>query len=383
LAGLIFHFKIEVLILVLFGFVSFALGDNSGNVTTLAGSAESSGSANGIGSEALFACPDGVAVDTSGNIYIADRGNELIRKITPRGLVTTLAGSGVKGYADGPCTLASFNNPFGIAVDSLGNVYVADTANQVIRKITSDGMVTTLAGSVGVKGFTNGVGITATFFYPTGVAVDSSGNVYVADKFNYSIRKITPGGMVSTLAGSGSDGFTNGSGTEASFYFPTGVAVDSSGNVYVAEEGNHCIRKINASGVVTTLAGSQVLMQQPSLFLKMYEKNHELPTEYPNYGIIGSADGPVTSAKFFRPQGVAVDHFGNVYVADTGNQLVREITTKGIVTTLAGTAGVIGSVNGRGAKALFHYPIGIAVDSYGDVYVADQGNGLIRKIRQY
>ena len=218
-------------------------------------------------------------------------------EITPE--VTTFAGSGSAGSADGTGTAASFYKPSGVAVDGSGNVYVAEYYNHLIRKITSAGVVTTLAGS-GSAGSANGTGTAASFYRPYGVAVDGNGNVYVADYYNHLIRKITSAGVVTTLAGSGSQGSADGTGTAASFYNPSGVAVDGSGNVYVADRSNHLIRKITSADVVTTLAGS---------------------------GSQGSANGTGTAASFTLPYGVAVDASGNVYVADSGNNLIRKIAT--------------------------------------------------------
>ena len=215
----------------------------------------------------------------------------------PSGVVSTLAGS-TQGYTDGTGTSAQFDYPTGVAVDGAGNVYVADSYNHRIRKITASGVVSTLAGST--QGYTDGTGTSAKFAYPSGVAVDGAGNVYVADQYNHRIRKITASGVVSTLAGS-SMGNTDGTGTSAQFSYPTGVAVDGAGNVYVADQYNHRIRKITASGVVSTLAGSSS----------------------------GYADGTGTSAKFDYPTGVAVDGAGNVYVADYYNHRIRKITSSG------------------------------------------------------
>jgi len=325
--------------------------ENGGVVTTLAGSGNE-GSANGTGTAASFGAPYGVAVDGSGNVYVADNLSNLIRKITAAGVVTTLAGSGSAGAANGTGTAASFYTPSGVAVDGSGNVYVADFRNNLIRKISAAGVVTTLAGS-GSAGASNGTGTAASFYFPFGVAVDGSGNVYVADQDNNLIRKITAAGVVTTLAGSGSAGAANGTGTAASFFAPTGVAVDGSGNVYVADEGNNLIRKITPAGVVTTLAGS---------------------------GSTGSANGTGTAASFYYPFGVAVDGSGNVYVADYGNNLIRKITAAGVVTTLAGS-GSAGAANGTGTAASFAGPFGVAVDGSGNVYVADTLNSLIRKIQ--
>jgi len=319
-------------------------------VTTLAGSG-SPGFADGAGTSASFYYPIGVAVDSSGNAYVADALNNLIRKITPAGVVSTFAGSGSRGSTNGTSTAASFASPNGIALDSSGNFYVSDTGNSLIRKIAADGVVTTLAGST-VGLFIDGPGTAARFDNLQSIAVDSSGNIYVAERNLFKIRKITPEGAVTTFAGSGTRGSSNGTGTSASFYLPMGVAVDSSGNVYVADQGNNLIRKITPSGVVSTFAGS---------------------------GSRGNTNGTGTAASFNGPTGIALDSSGNVYVSDNGNHLIRKITSAGVVSTLAGT-GSQGSENGEGTAASFYAPYGISVDSTGNVYVADTYNHLVRKI---
>ena len=233
---------------------------STGAVTTLAGSGAMTPFADGTGALATFTSPYGVATDGSGNVYVAEY-NHRIRKITPEGSVTTFAGSGSTiPFADGTGAFATFNYPKGVAVDGSGSVYVGYEENNRIRKITSRGVVTTLAGTDSSIQFTNGAGNVATFNRPLGVAVDASGNVFVADRLNHRIRKITSGGVVTTLAGGGSIGnsfgSTDGIGTAALFLRPSGVAVDALGNVYVADKDNHRIRKITSDGVVTTLAGS-------------------------------------------------------------------------------------------------------------------------------
>jgi Dockerin type I domain/NHL repeat len=324
----------------------------AGVVTTLAGTAGWQGSADGTGSAARFRYPSGVAVDGSGNVYVADSLNHTIRKITPAGVVTTLAGTALSsGSADGTGSAARFNSPRGVAVDGSGNVYVADFYNHTIRKITPAGVVTTFAGTAGSVGSADGTGSAARFGNLTGVAVDGSGNVYVADTFSYTIRTITPAGVVTTLAG-GSWGSADGTGSAARFDNPSGVAVDGSGNVYVADGGT--IRTITPAGVVTTLAGTAP--------------------------VAASADGSGSAARFSIPYGVAVDGSGNVYVGDTNNETIRTITPAGVVTTLAGTAPVAASADGTGSAARFYYPSGVAVDGSGNVYVADEGNNTIRKI---
>jgi sugar lactone lactonase YvrE len=326
------------------GFITY------GATTTLAGSGEV-GEADGSGGAASFDRPYGVAVDAAGTVYVADTYNHKIRKITAEGVVSTLAGSGVAGAANGNGVAASFNLPSGIAVDAAGILYVADASNNKIRKITPDGVVTTLAGS-GVAGGTNGTSTTASFYLPHGVAVDASGTIYVADSGNHIIRKITPAGVVSTLAGSGSLGYTNGSSTTARFYNPYGVAVDASGIVYVADNGNNRIRKIALDGQVSTLAGSG---QQDDVDAK---------------GILAS---------FYYPKGVAVDASGIVYVADGDNYKIRQISQAGEVSTLAGS-GLRGTADGNGAAASFYNPFGVAIDATGIVYVADTNINKIRKV---
>jgi sugar lactone lactonase YvrE len=328
----------------------------AGVVTTLVGSAGVPGSADGTGSAARFNFPYGVAVDVSGNMYVADRNNCTIRKITPAAVVTTFAGSvSVSGSADGTGNAARFNQPCSVTVDGGGNIYVADTFNNTIRKITPARVVTTLAGLAGAVGHADGTGSVAQFFYPVGVAVDVSGNVYVADAFNSTIRKITSAGVVTTFAGlAGSSGGADGTGSVARFHLPYGVAVDGSGNVYVADTYNQTIRKITSAGVVTTLAGS--------------------------VGAMGSADGTGSAARFNYPCGIAVDSDGNIYVADTNNYTIRKITPAGVVTTFAGLAGTGGSADGTGSAARFGEPYGLATDVSGNIYVADAGANAIRKI---
>jgi sugar lactone lactonase YvrE len=326
------------------------------NITTLAGVAPQ-GSADGGGTLARFANPWGVAGDTNGNFYVADTDNHTIRKITSGGSVSTLAGlAGVSGSADGSGSNARFNQPQGVAVDNAGNIYVADTGNYTIRKITPAGAVTTLAGSAGNAGSTDASGSSARFYEPEGIAVKSDGSrIYVADTWNHTIRQITAAGAVSTLAGlAGNSGSTDASGSSARFYQPQGVAVDGAGNIYVGDTGNHTIRKITSSGAVTTLAGSA--------------------------GNYGSADGTGSSASFWAPQGVALDSATNLYVADSLNNTIRKVTPGGAVSTLAGTAGTFGSQDGSGGTARFWLPQSTAVDGQGNIYVADSANGTIRKI---
>jgi len=332
----------------------------AGVVTTFAGNG-TTGSTNGTGTNATFANPYGLTIDLDGNLYVADTVSFGIRKITPTGVVTTVAGSGVTGaFADGIGTNARFNQPAGVTIDTYGNLYVADTINQRIRKIGSgtnqlplnQGVVTTIAGNGGTT-FTDGTGTNAQFNNPYGIAVDSTGNIYVADSANNCIRKITPAGVVTTIAGNGGTTFADGTGTNATFNSPAGLAVDSAGNLYVGDRSNHLIRRITPAGVVTTLAGRN--------------------------GSLGFQDGTGTNAIFYQPRGVAVDSAGNVYVADWSNYRIRKITPAGVVTTLAGNGSAGPYIDGTGTSAGFYLPKGVAVDLTGNVYVVDTNN-LIRKI---
>lgn len=319
------------------------------NVALLAGSS-TMGAADGTGAAASFTHPTGVAFDASGNAYIADFDNNMVRKIDQSGVVTTFAGSTTRGRNNGKGTSASFSNPESVAVDSRGNVYVADFNNNMVRKITPDGVVSTLAGS-GASGSSDGTGPSASFRGPDGVTVDSTGNVYVADLNNNVIRKIAPSGFVTTIAGNLTPGYNDGQGAAASFNRPAGMAIDSAGNLYAADTGNNVIRKISVTGNVTTFAGS---------------------------GAEGSTDGIATGASFRTPVGLTLDAVGNVFVADAGNNEIRKITSAGVVTTLAGSTKP-GSANGIGSDASFGSPMGAAIDASSNIYVTDTGNNMIRK----
>jgi len=319
-------------------------------IVTFAGQPGVKGYADGPALQAEFRLPNNVAVDASGNVYVADTANDVIRKITPAGVVSTIAGLvHSRGSADGYGTnSARFWSPFGIALDNSGDIFVADTGNNTIRKISPAGMVTTIAGLAGQAGSDDGPGSAARFRNPWGVAVDNTGNVYVADMSNNTIRKITADGRVHTFAGqAGMSGNTDGWGNSARFSNPFAVAVDSSGNVYVSDTANNVIRKITVGRVVTTLAGSP--------------------------GNAEKIDGNGSDARFWSPQGLTVDSAGNIYVADTGNNAIRKITPMGVVTTvdLSANADKTLALNGPG---------GVAVDNNGNVYVADTNDHCVRKI---
>jgi len=327
----------------------------SGAVTTLAGSIDTPGTADGASSSARFHYPSGLAVLSDGSLLVADTDNDTIRGVRDN-VVRTVAGlAGRVLTADGVGANARFDAPYATAVDATGVVYVADASAHVIRRIGTDGAVTTFAGLPGAFGIDDGTGDGARFYAPTGVAVDPSGNLYVADRMNSTVRKVTPGRIVTTLAGSGrSRGSADGTGSAARFSQPFGVAVDGAGTVYVTDSQAGTIRRITSGGVVTTLAGQA--------------------------GAVGSTDGTGTAARFTVPYGIAVDSTGTLFVVDHGNHTIRRVTSSGVVTTLAGTAGSPGSSDGSGASARLNYPTGIAVGRDGIVYVADTDNQMIRAL---
>ena len=323
-------------------------------VTTVAGSAGASGFGDGAGPIARFNEPHAVASDPNGNVFIADRLNHRIRKVNTSGIVITYAGTGAIGGTDGPALSSTFNEPWGIACDTVGNVYVVDTKNYKIRKIDNAGMVTTIAGS-GVFGTTNGAASLARFGFPAGIAVTPNGySIYVSDYNTHTIRKIE-NGQVSTMAGTVFvSGMNNGTGATATFNHPYGLCMTSAGDVLIADEWNNVIRKMNSFGLVTTVVGS---------------------------GIQGSADGPAMSAQFKFPAGVCTDGIGNIFVADVLNHTIRKVNTSGVVSTYAGLAGSIGDVNGNAAIARFNNPTGVCFNFMDQgLYVGDNTNQLLRKI---
>lgn len=319
-------------------------------ISTIAGLGKT-GNKDGNKTEASFYKPLAIAVDVKGNKYVVDYDNLKIRKITVDGKVSTIAGSGNVGSKDGIGKDSSFKYPQGIAVDVSGNIIVADTWNNKIRKISPLGIVSTFAGS-GLEGSIDGKGTQATFNNPTGVCLDSSGNVYVADSFNHKIRKITPSGIVSTIAGTGIKGNIDGKYDIACFNNPSGIAIDANRNLFVTDSQNNKIRKITQNGDVTTLAGS---------------------------GNESYEDGKGVNASFNFPFGIAVDGKGNLYVCDVYNHKIRKIANDGMVTTIAGNS-ISGNVDGNENVASFNLPYGIDIDTDGNIYIADSYNHKIRKI---
>ncbi|PWA04341.1 NHL domain-containing protein [Flavobacterium psychrotolerans] len=324
--------------------ILFNLTTQAQQVSTLAGSIQ--GYADGTGSQASLNAPRGIAIDAGGNLYFCDTQNNRIRKVTQSGIVTTIAGS-TQGYADGIGTSAQFYNPIGIALDSNGNIFIADTSNNRIRKITPDGVVSTYAGST--VGDSDGIGSQVHFQSPNSVTVDKSGNVYVCDGYNQKIKKIALNGQVTTIAGS-TEGYADGIGTAAKFYYPFNIFLDTHGVLYIADNGNYKIRKMTIDGTVSTVAGST----------------------------LGYQDGLASTSQFFQPIGLTVDLDGNIYVGDRFNYKIRKISPNGIVSTVAGSSQ--GFADGFGNTAKFNLAEALVTDQYGTLYVTDANNYRIRKI---
>lgn len=341
---------------------SVGFGGDGGNATSAQFNWSSAGVFLDSTGSVYSSGPNGVCFDSSGNLYIADHSNHRVRKVTREGIVSTVAGSGTRGFAGdgGSATAAQLSYPSGVAVDSAGNLYIADFGNDRVRKVTTAGLISTVAGTVLPAGF-SGDGGNATSAHlnkPSGVAVDGGGNLYIADHGNQRIRKVTPAGVISTLAGNGSAGFSGDDalGTSAQLNLPRGIAVDGGGNVYIADQGNNRIRKVTAAGVISTLAGSGTRG-------------------------FGGDGGNAISAQLNSPMGVAADSSGAVYIADRGNDRIRKVTPGGLISTLAGSGnrGFSGD-GGLATAAQINLPDEVTIDSFGGLYIVDLGNTRIRKV---
>ena len=391
--------------------------DTAGIISTLAGTGEDGYSGDGgPAAEAQLSLPFSVAADGAGNIYIA--GNDRIRKVDAVGNISTFAGIGIRGYIGdgGPATAARLNAPQGIATDAAGNVYIADTGNNRIRRVDAAGVIATVAGT-GIRGYSgdSGPAVSAYLHYPAGVAADSEGNIYIADTENHRIRKVGAEGNISTVAGSAGFGLSGDGGpaTAAELVFPADVAVDSAGNLYIADTENHRVRRVDARGYIATFAGTETYGFSgdggPANLARLNFPqdaaadgvgnvyiadtfNHRIRKVGAD-GIISTVagggnptdgvgdGGPATTARLSSPQGVAVDGDGNIYIADTHNGLIRRVSADGNISTFAGVGTLgYGGDGGPATEAYLNWPQDVAVDGDGNIYIADRSNDNIRKV---
>jgi len=336
--------------------------DNNIIVTVAGNGANGYSGDGGAATNASLAGPAAVAADASGNLYIVDYNTNVIRKVDTNGIITTVAGNGDWGYTGdgGAATNATFNGPDGIAVDAAGNLYIADSGNTVIRKVATNGIITTVAGN-GIPGYSGdgGAATNAALYWPGGLAVDSGGNLYIADTYNEVIRKLATNGIITTVAGKGGIWGYSGDGgaaTNATLTEPTGVALDISGNLYIADTYNQVVRKVGLGGTITTVAGNGT------------------------NGYSGDG-GAATNANLNVPSDVAMDASGDLFIVDSGNNVIRKVAANGIITTLAGNgnAGYSGDESAA-ARATLSGPYGAAVDPFGNLYIADYNNSAVRKV---
>jgi sugar lactone lactonase YvrE len=335
--------------------------DTSGNINTVAGSAVRGFAGDGgAATSAQMVSPYRVAVDEGGNLLIADGGNQRVRKVSTAGIISTVAGNGTAGFSGdgGPATSAQLNLPYGVALDAAGNLFIAEQNNNRVRVVNPSGVITTFAGT-GTAGFSGdgGPAGSAQLRNPSDIVVDPSGNTFIADSTNYRVRKVAPGGVISTIAGNGNLGFSDGTAATAQFNRPMGAVLDAAGNLYITDLNNQRVRKLALAGTVSTVAGN---------------------------GTAGSSGdgGPATSAQLNTPYAIAIDSAGNLFIADSNNHRIRKVTPAGTISTVVGAGGGAG-FSGDGTQAIYaqlNGPTGVALDAAGDLFIADTNNSRIRMV---
>ncbi|GAB3993632.1 hypothetical protein GCM10028807_29390 [Spirosoma daeguense] len=389
-----------------------------GVISTVAGSGNLGFSGDGgPATSASLAYPTDVVADSLGNLYIADPNNQRIRKVSTSGVISTIAGTGLPTFGGdgGPALNANMAYPSGVAVDALGNVFVADQGNNRIRKVNTSGIINTIAGN-GTLGFggDNGPAPNANLYYPTDVVTDKAGNLFIADQGNNRIRKVTTSGIITTIAGNGSYGFSGdgGNATSATLANPYGVAIDGSGNLYIADQKNQRIRKVSTSGIITTIAGNGNIgfggdgglatlanLDNPSAVsidgngnLFITDLGNQRIRKVNTSGVIttvagngssgfGGDGGNATLASLNNPDGIAVDESGNLYVADRYNDRIRKVSSAGIISTIAGNGfGGFDADSGLAVNARLNNPTDITLDSLGNLYITDLFNNRLRKV---
>ena len=365
----------HILCAALFAAAAVAQSSTGYRIDTFAGSRDLRD--NGPAPAAWLRSPNGVALDGAGNLFIADTDNHRIRKVDSAGVITTVAGTGRFGlggnFGDGgPATAARLRSPEGVALDGAGNLFIADTDNHRIRKVDSAGVITTVAGTgrfgLGGNFGDGGPAIQAAVFYPSDVAVDGAGNLFIAERFYNQIRKVDSAGVITTVAGTGEffGGFSGDGGPaiQAALNSPRGVALDGAGNLFIADTGNHRIRKVDSAGVISTVAGTGE-----------------------SFGRFSGDGGPAIQAALNSPRGVALDGAGNFFIADTDNHRIRKVDSAGVISTVVGAgefgfaeAGGFGGDGGPAIQAALNYPSDVVADGAGNLYIADTGNHRIRKV---
>ncbi len=332
-------------------------------ITTSAGNGTASYSGNGGAAiSAGLNIPAGVALDSKGDIFVADMGNNMVREISPSGIITTIAGTGVAGYSGngGLATNADLNGPRNVVVDSTGDVFIADTNNHAIREVSPSGVITTVAGD-DIPGFAGdgGLATRAELYNPTSIALNGAGDLFIADSDNNRIREVSTQGIITTIAGIGTPGFKGDGGpaTAAELWFPNGVAVGPGGDIFIADTNNRVIRQVSPSGTIRTVAGT------PGV---------------PGYSGDG---GSAVSATLGNVVAVLVGAAGNIFIGDSSANVVREVSPQGVINTVAGDGTAFDSGDGGPAdEASLYWPISLAMDSTGDLYIADAGNNRVREV---